>query len=338
MKVALPINKSIAPFAAQQNKMNYTNCYSILLTLMLLLTSCGVARTQLEPKVTYFAQKKDLRCLPSSFPPLINEEKNTDWGKELLMGEAFSHELDYYRAITCYQRALFLLPYDSIHRRYQIEYDIVLSYYLAHRYHDAILYFEESSLIEAGTLFPALDNLLTILYESYLETDIVDKSDHILAMIETYSPDTAIDLSLFTALENGDFSLVYPFIPGHRSQMPIQQFLQNYCSCAKSPFKARLFNALLPGSGYLYVGQKKSALTSFLINASFIAAAYQFFQRGYWAAGAITTSLEFGWYIGGINGAGIEAQEYNNRLYERTVCPLLVQEKFFPILSFQRAF
>ena len=37
----------------------------------------------------------------------------------------------------------------------------------------------------------------------------------------------------------------------------------------KSPTKARWLNGILPGAGYSYIGQKQTALTSFLINALF---------------------------------------------------------------------
>jgi hypothetical protein len=111
-----------------------------------------------------------------------------------------------------------------------------------------------------------------------------------------------------------------------------------YEQFTKSPSKARTLNAILPGAGYAYVGQKRSAVTSFLINALFTAAAYQFFSRGYTAAGAITASLEMGWYFGGINGAGIEANEYNARIFEGVGRKMLTDHTCFPVLMFETSF
>ena len=36
--------------------------------------------------------------------------------------------------------------------------------------------------------------------------------------------------------------------------------------------------------------------------------------------------MEIGWYLGGINGAGIEAQELNTRLYEGVGTKILVEK------------
>ena len=94
----------------------------------------------------------------------------------------------------------------------------------------------------------------------------------------------------------------------------------------------------MPGSGYLYLGQKKSALTSFLLNGLFIYAAYEFFHHGYTAAGIITTSFEAGWYFGGIYGAGEEAKFYNERIYNEEACTLMQTKKIFPFFMLKYSF
>ena len=78
----------------------------------------------------------------------------------------------------------------------------------------------------------------------------------------------------------------------NQTQNPaLQNFAHQYLSNNKSIQKARLLNAVLPGSGYYYVGQKQSALTSFLLNVLFSTAAYQFFDNGQYAAGIIMSSF-----------------------------------------------
>ena len=88
----------------------------------------------------------------------------------------------------------------------------------------------------------------------------------------------------------------------------------------------------------MYIGQKKSALTAFLLNSLFIAAAYEFFHHGHVAAGIITTSFEAGWYFGGIYGAGEEAKYYNERVYEQDATAILNDTKLFPVLMIQYGF
>ena len=96
--------------------------------------------------------------------------------------------------------------------------------------------------------------------------------------------------------------------------------------------------SFFPGAGYLYVGQRRAAVTSFLINTLFILATIRFFEREDYAAGIITAGFEAGWYFGGINGAAGAAREYNERLYERHAKDTMVQGELFPVLMFTKGF
>lgn len=310
----------------------------VTIILILILTSCQFSARKMEPIIVYTPPDHRVNKLPTAFIPLTSEERQQEWATELILGDRFARELDLYRAITCYKRALILLPEEAIERHLQIDYDIILCYYLGHKYQDAIYTFEKSNLTHVNTLFPAFNNLLIILNECYRETGQCDKAETLFESIEKYSPETAQDISIYSEFKQGNLEEAEAEIQGHPYQCDIEEKLSVYYLNTKSPAKARFLNAILPGAGYYYVGQKKSALTSFIINALFTAAAYQFFNRGYIAAGAITTSLEMGWYFGGINGAGIEAQEYNTRLYEGVVKNMLYKNNLFPILMFETAF
>lgn len=273
----------------------------------------------------------------SSFPPLSKEEKKEDWGRELQIGEAFAREGDFYRAITAFRRAEILAP-ESGSRKLQITYDIVLSYFLGGKYQEAINVFEGSDLSCVGANFPAFDNLLLILYEAYLKVEQEEKATCVLEIINKCSPECGEDLKLYESFQKGDIQEVKVQMETHRNGYVMQRDFAFYDQFSKSVTKAKLLNALLPGMGYYYVGQKKSAMTSFIINALFTAAATQFFLKGYPAAGAITASLEAGWYFGGINGAGIEAQEFNTRLFEGVGRKILTDHYCFPVLMFESSF
>lgn len=79
--------------------------------------------------------------------------------------------------------------------------------------------------------------------------------------------------------------------------------IEGYEKHAKSIKTAQCLNAVLPGAGYWYIGQKQTAVTALLVNSLFIGAASYFFVDGNIPAGVITLSLESGWYFGGIYGA-----------------------------------
>lgn len=230
------------------------------------------------------------------------------------------------------------MPPEVVERRFEISYAIVQSYYLAGKYQEAINNFEESTLVQVPPTFPPFNDLLLIMYDSYVRVGECEKAESIDALLKLYAPETEEKINLSHAIEQGKLrcATLLP-APGDLHDKTIQ-FAREYCRCAKSVKKAQWLNAILPGAGYAYVGQKQSAVTSFVINALFIAGAYQFFHRGYWAAGGIMTSLEAGWYFGGINGAGLEAKQWNERLYQANAHHYMYENRLFPVFMLETTF
>jgi tetratricopeptide (TPR) repeat protein len=311
---------------------------SALLLCCLINGGCQSNSCTLEPCITYSPPPCLIEHLPSPFPKITPEERSQDWAKELLIGRSLAREMDLYRAITCFKRAHFLIPKKFEERRREIEYEIFLAYYLGNKYEEAINTFEGSLLNSAPENFPALRDLLIALYDAYAQLGRDEKVCYILNILHSIDAEAANNLSLGQAIQEGNLALISESVETHPASENIYQFLIDYNNQSKSVKKAQILNAVLPGAGYHYVGQKKAALTSFLINALFIAAAYQLFERGYVPAGLIVSSLEFGWYFGGINGAGLAAKEYNERLYENLGREMLLQERLFPILMIQKGF
>lgn len=316
-----------------------TNAIRIFCIVALLgTTSCYRVPRKLEPELTYAAQDSYIRSLPPPFPPLTLSERKTAWGQEYMIGLAFAEDLDLYRAISTLKRAEILIPKTNTPRLEEIQYLIVLSYYLGKRYEDAIYVFEHSDLKEVTHHFSAYHDLLLILYESYRENNEPQKAEYIYELIKERYPKTAEKLELSTALIDGNIDDLRCLKKKHPDNVDIELVINNYDRHKKSISKAEWMNAVLPGAGYLYVGQKQSALTAFLINGLFIAAAVHFFHKGNTAAGIITTSFEAGWYFGGIYGAGEAAKLYNERIYEKKAYETLSKEKLFPVLMLQYGF
>lgn len=304
----------------------------------LFLTGCHPKSCDLEPEIIYFPQSRFISSLPPCFPPLTDEEMKMDWAKEAKIANTFAKELDLYRAITSYKRALILIPARETLRKQEIAYDVMFAYYLGCKYQDAIATFEDHGLERIPDTFPAFRNIMIILYDSYQKIGELDKACAILKLIENYDADLARDLRLSEAMRDVDLEEVELLIENHPKRESLDSWLACYCLEAKSVQKAQTLNALFPGAGYYYVGQKKSALTSFLLNAVFIAATYQFIEHGYPAAAIITGSLEMGWYLGGINGAGLEVKAYNEAIYGKYTKEAMMQNRLFPVLMFQCAF
>lgn len=291
----------------------------------------------IQPCVTFQIQDMPFQQLSSPFLPLTVEEKATDWGKEVVIATAFAEELDLYRAISTYKRAHILVG-EQNERRNEIEYDIVLCYFLAKRFDDAMEFFEKSHLAHVDKSFPAYHDLLLILYESYRELGNGEKQEKIVELIHKSFPETGEKLKVSIALREADLPEIETFAGGFQTPSYLDGLLDCYCAQKKSVAGAQTLNAILPGAGYLYIGQRKSALTAFLLNGLFITAATQFFLHKHYAAAIITTGFEAGWYFGGIYGAGEEAKYYNERLYEKNASAVLNDYKLFPILMLEHSF
>ena len=177
----------------------------LLLVLMVaLLSSCYRVSDKLEPQVNYAVQDRYLKQLPPAFPPLTSEEKKEAWGREYLLGQRFSQDLDFYRAITTFKRAEYLLPDDETERLLELQYQMLLCYYLGKRYEDAIQSYNHSKLYTTTIAFPAYHDMLVILYECYIETQDGAKAEHTLRTIRRYYPETAKKLELATIMIDGD--------------------------------------------------------------------------------------------------------------------------------------
>lgn len=315
------------------------NALILVLLCSIICTACSPVCIPFEPHISYTPNICAIKSLPEGFPELDEKELFSGWGKELLIGQEFLKEHDLYRAITALKRAKFLLHINKKARRQQIEYTIILAYYLGNKFKDVTEVFEESSLMEATPeTFPPYNELLIILYDSYTKTGKCEKAETILKGLKASDEEVGTSLEIYEALNEGNICETYRLAESYSDGQSITDYLDTFRCNEKSVQKARNLNAILPGAGYYYVGQKKTAVTSFLINALFIAAAWTFFDQGNIAAGLITVSFETGWYFGGINGAGLAAQEFNQRLYEVNTKELMFQNRLFPIFHFTKSF
>lgn len=308
--------------------------------ILLLLTFSGCYRIPdtITPQIDYNLEQSYLEKLQPAFSPLSEEEKLQAWGKEYLIALHFAQELDLYRAISTFKRAEILLPSELNERKIHIQYNIILCYYLGKRYQNVIEMFEKTELARTDRSFRPFHDLLIILYVSYKKMDYPEMAEQVMELLRKNFPETGKKITLSQAFIDADLCNLQNVAKNSPVTKEVNTLVTCYNLKKKSIGRAKALNAFLPGSGYLYVGQKKSAATSFFLNALFITAAAHFFSKGQIAAGAITTSFEFGWYFGGIYGAGLEARYYNQRLYENMASGIMNHNKLFPVFSLQYGF
>ncbi len=225
--------------------------------LLLIFIGCHPRSHLLEPQFTYTPPKKFIENLTPDFKELNEEEKITDWGKELHLGEVFAKELDLYRAITCFKRSLILIPEDQKERKMQLEFHLIQSYYLGQKYSEAIEIFESGSIRHATPAFPAFRDLLIILYDCYTNSEECEKAQTIQLLMNKGDPETAENLKLFHAIDRGNIQESLSLSKDHSQAEDVSLLAHNFYNFSKSVTKARTLNAILPGVGYFYVGQKK---------------------------------------------------------------------------------
>jgi len=310
-----------------------------LFFLSIVLLSCHKIPQEIEPKLSYQIDESFIKSLPGAFPALNEMEKKEDFGKEYDVAVKFAHDLDFYRAITSFKRASYLLDNGHEKEKLSCDYSILLCYYLGQKYEEVIFTFERSPLIHVNKEnFKPFKDLLIILYDSYKKIKEEQKSQNMLKALELNYPELKKKLEMTEALLKADTLSIEKASSSSSDKNEILSQVHAYKKEKKSIYAAQALNALLPGAGYWYLGQRQSALTAFLINGVFIYASYEFFHKGYIGAGIIFSSLEFGWYFGGIYGAGLETKVYNERLYEKKFNPLMNKKGYFPVCYIEYAF
>jgi len=306
--------------------------------LTLFTIGCYRVPDKIEPKINHQLEENYINKLKPAFTPIDQADREKGWAKEYIIAIRFAKEMDLYRAVSTFKRAEFLLPESDSERALEIQYNILLCYFLGDRYDDVVNLFEKTDLAHVDKSFPPYHDLLIILHTSYLKTQNCQMAEQVFSLLRRDFPKSAKKIQVSQAFLNANLTQIEKLSKSTDYEKDATFLLASYSQNKKSISKAKGFNALLPGSGYLYVGQKKAAVTSFFMNALFIGAAAHFFSKGEIAAGVITTSFELGWYFGGIHGAGLEARYYNERLYEGMATKLMNHYKLFPVFSLRYGF
>ena len=220
----------------------------LLILTILLLTACYRVPDRIDPRVSYQLQDQHFQKLSGAFPTLSPEERASDWGKEYTIARAFADELDLYRAVSTFKRAQILIQ-NNQERKLEIQYDILLCFFLGKRYDEAIDTFERSDLAHVDKTFPAYHDLLLVLYESYREMDDEDKQAKIIELIEKTFPDTSEELKVSLAIREGNLVAINEFASGFQHASYLDNLTGCYFLQKKSVATAQCLNAIIPGAG-----------------------------------------------------------------------------------------
>ena len=231
---------------------------------------------------------------------------------------------EYYRAITEYQRFLFLCPDDS--RASLARFFESRCYLKGGRLEEAVGKFNTCLLAAED---PCLINAARygISQASFLLGDYQMARAHLTLL----KPDSSSKLN--------SFDVYYPQIISHLRELDFQsaQDLIGRASDGgsaswvremqpivdkmerrpvKSPLKAGILSSVIPGLGQAYSGRFRDAITAFLVNGVFIGAIAYSIDAGHDETALVLAFFETGWYSANIYNAVNDAHKKNRSILE----------------------
>lgn len=260
------------------------------------------------------------------FKPLEEKEFSAEWTKEYLVGKAFLKEQNYPFALYAFKKAEVLLTNRS--HLIEIQYYILLTHFRAHQYEQVLDLSRKVSIDREDLPKEAYENLLVMLHNAALKLEQPKDAHYWLTRLKESSQEKSRVLELKTALSNqsiDQLSYIAHIDSKYSFLGPLSKQLEQGL---KSPRVAKWLSILLPGAGYYYVGQKKSAVTSFLFNGLLLAASWQFFAARMYALGILTLTFESGWYFGGILGSMKAATVYNQYQFDQLETKISIEHPF----------
>ena len=229
---------------------------------------------------------------------------------------------EYYRAITEYERFLYLYPESD--QAGLAKYQIAQCYFSGQQYEPALTRFEALRAEEAGSVLGLQAVFRTA--DSYYELGQYEHVILSLKQLNHYQDQPAAQeagnvyagvcyLRLADPnLASNSFSRVSKTSKNHAHTLFLQQAIDRYRDLPqKTPWLAGTLSAVLPGAGQLYNGRPGDAFISFALNGVLLWATIESFDNDQYVAGSLLGAIELGWYAGNIYNAVSGSHKFNNR-------------------------
>ena len=246
--------------------------------------------------------------------------------KETLgFAEQLRSQGDYYRAITEYERALFLSPTNALAP--QIRLQIAACYMQGQKWEAAI-----PRLLDLIEHYRGRDEgrmAMRWLADTYYSMGNYARASALLDEFERgqeSDPQAAAaritQAACLLRLNNTTWAQetldkIPTNSPAHKTAEEFSRALLRYQEVPqKSPALAAGLSAVLPGAGQLYIQRPGDALISFLVNGVLIGAAVVAYHNDEPVAGSFILVFETGWYFGNIYNAASGAHKFNQRQRE----------------------
>lgn len=229
---------------------------------------------------------------------------------------------DYDRAITEYERFVFLQPEDS--KAPEARLQIAEAYVKLGNTEKAIEQFKalQRDLPRQSEGKKAALRLAEVYYQSGRYANALDELEKYLADHSKEPGTEAIHQKMSMChLRLGEVEAARMLLASMTADSQSKELLaltDRYDDIpGKSPALAAGLSAIMPGAGQLYVKKPHDALIAFLLNGVFIWAAVEAFDNDEYVTGALISAMEAGWYFGNIYNAANNAHKFNRRENEK---------------------
>ncbi len=241
---------------------------------------------------------------------------------QMVLGNAFMAEGDYYRAITEYKKLVILFP-DS-QRLPEALYEIGMAYYKGKDYASAVKSFAKVRQTYASNYFSSAAFYEGLSYEKLGMPDAAALAYERARLFDVKHPAavnahvglilnaTAQDDIPKTRSELINFQVNYPEDERSTEIQDSFSLLDTYeARSKKSPALAGALSTVLPGSGQMYAEHYKDGLMAFLVNGLFIAGTVAAIDDENYALAGIVGGIGLPFYLGNVYGATKAARKWN---------------------------
>jgi hypothetical protein len=244
--------------------------------------------------------------------------------RTVAFGDHLFQQGDYYRAITEYERFLFLAPKDP--RGDPVRLKIGAAYYRGEKWEAASRRFQELRA-QAGETEAGRQAVIYLAAIALRQKDYGRALNYMEDFLAAHPADPRRDsvmaelilthLRRQEAAEAGRLLEAEIAAGATGVKLTVADLDEWWDRPQKSPRLAGALSAVLPGAGQGYVGRWSDATLAFVVNGVFIWGTVTAFDRDEDVAGSFLLAMEATWYFGNIYNAVNGAQKVNRATDER---------------------
>jgi hypothetical protein len=199
---------------------------------------------------------------------------------EYSVAKSFLYEKSLNPALSSFKRAYFLSK--TLEEKSAATYGLIFTYFLAKKWDHLQSLYTSGVLDQLDEKAPYFKDALWMFYIALKDKQLPFVTQNLKTCL-AQDPAIAKKLSEFESISTASFS-----------SSAFSPLYTTYLHTQKSSIKAGLFNLTLPGSGYLYLGQKQTALTCFVVLSLLLGALYSCLMHKQKAAACLVFSI-FEW-------------------------------------------